>query len=304
MSARTTTSNPKGTTAMRRLSSRFATSLLPLLILGGCAPEAGSPSAQVSVELVSPSASATAGQLVDIGDRSLYIECQGLGSPTVILEAGLTGDHRTWEAVQPELGDSVQVCAYDRANISPSDPLPGPRTAADSVDDLHALLDAARIERPIILVGFSMGGIISQLYAATYPAEIAGLVLVESNHPDEWDEFRQHLTPEQIEADREFSLDNLEELDPYASFEETQAVGPLPQMPLVVVTAPNATGEWPPDWDAELFDRLRAEQQADLASRVPGGVQVFAEQSGHHVPGEQPQIIIDAVQTVLESAAG
>lgn len=66
----------------------------------------------------------------------------------------------------------------------------------------------------------------------------------------------------------------------------------LPEVPLVVVTAPNATGEWPPDWDAELFDRLRAEQQADLASRVPGGVQVFAEQkrprrteraaSGHH----------------------
>ena len=303
MAARTSTYNGKGTTAMRRLSSRFANGLLPLLILGGCAPAAGSPSAQVSVELVSPSASATAGQLVDIGDRSLYLECRGLGSPTVILEAGLTGDHRTWERVQPPLSESVQVCAYDRANISPSDPAPGPRTAADSVDDLKALLDAAGIERPIILVGFSMGGIISQLYAATYPAEIAGLVLVESNHPDEWDQFRQHLTPEQIEADREFSLDNPEELDPYASFEETQAAGPLPAAPLVVVTAPNATGQWPPDWDAELFDQLRAEQQADLASRIPGGVQVFAEQSGHRVPSEQPQIIIDAVQAVLESAA-
>jgi pimeloyl-ACP methyl ester carboxylesterase len=287
---------------MRRRASAVASTLLLLLVLVACASDAGSPSTQASSERASGSPSATAGQLVDSGGRSLYIECQGSGSPTVILEAGLNGDHRTWERVQPQLADSVQVCAYDRANVSPSDRAPGPRTAADSVEDLAALLDAVGIERPIILVGFSMGGIISQLYAATYPKEVAGLVLVESNHPDEWDQFKQHLTPEQIEADRAFSLDNAEELDPYASFTETQAAGPLPEVPLVVVTAPNATGQWPPDWDADVFDRLRREQQADLASRIPGGVQVFAEDSGHHVPGEQPQIIIEAVHTVLESA--
>jgi pimeloyl-ACP methyl ester carboxylesterase len=303
MSAGSSAHRGRGMTASRGPASALAWSLVPLLVLGACATGAGSPTAHVSPELASPAASAVGGQLVDIGGRSLYLECRGSGTPTVILESGLGGDHRTWESVQPELADSVQICAYDRANISPSDPAPGPRTAADSVDDLKALLDAAGIERPIILVGFSMGGIISQLYAATYPEEVAGLVLVESNHPDEWNQFRQHLTPQQIEADRQFSLDNRERLDPYASLEETHAAGPLPEMPLVVVTAPNARGQWPPDWDRELFDRLRAEQQADLASRTPGGgVQVFAEVSGHHVPSEQPQVIIDAVETVLESA--
>lgn len=293
------------------LLTRAVVAILCIVSVASCAAERAEPSSPSSAGTPTASATETAavasaseaaeGESIDVGGRTLCIECQGFGSPTVILEAGMTGDHRTWERVQPEIAQSTRVCAYDRANIAPSDPAPGPRTAADSVDDLQALLDAAEIKRPIILVGFSMGGIISQLYAATYPEEIAGLVLVESNHPDEWEQFTRHLTPGQIEADQAFSLDNPEEFDPYASFEETQAAGPLPEVPLVVVTAPNATGEWPPDWDAELFDRLRAEQQADLASGTPGGVQVLAERSGHHVPSEQPQVIIDAVQTVLES---
>lgn len=294
----------RASVAIRRPATAVAGSMLSLILLAACAAQLDRQSPPTTVVRSSPSPSATAGQMVDIGGRSLYVECQGSGSPTVVLEAGLNGDHRTWEAVRPELSDSVKVCAYDRANISPSDSAPGPRTAADAVDDLNALLANAGLERPIILVGFSMGGIISPLYAATYPADVAGLVLVESNHPNEWDQFRQHLTPEQIEADQAFSMDNREKLDPYASFKETQSAGPLPEVPLVVVTAPNATGQWPPDWDADLFDRLRAEQQADLASRIPGGVQVFADESGHHVPSEQPQIIIEAVHDVLEAAAG
>lgn len=94
------------------------------------------------------------------------------------------------------------------------------------------------------------------------------------------------------------SLDNTEGLDPYASFEEAQAAGELPEVPLVVVTAGLAEG-WPPGWDPEVFDALRAEQQADLATRIPGGQQIIAEGSSHHVPSQQPQVIVEAVESVL-----
>jgi pimeloyl-ACP methyl ester carboxylesterase len=293
---------------------RLALALVSAVAVFGCAAtatggrsgaESGSPT--VSAATPSPSSSTAApsptaaGQTIDIGGRELYLECLGTGSPTVILEAGLTGDHRTWEQVQPSLAASTRVCAYDRANIPPSDPGPNPRSAQDAVDDLHALLDEAGVEAPYVLVGFSIGGLISQLYAASYPDEVSGLVLVESSHPREAEQFEEHLTADQITEDRAATLDNPEGFDPFASFEEVQAAGALPEVPLVVVTAGISEG-WPPGWDAELFDRLRAEQQADLATLIPGGRQVVAERSAHHVPSQQPEVIIEAVESVLAAA--
>ena len=242
-------------------------------------------------------------QLVEIGDRSLWLECIGDGTPTVILESGLGGDHRTWNQVQPQLAAASRVCVYDRAGIGESDAAEGTRTAADAVDDLTALLEAAAIEPPYVLVGFSFGGAITQLFASTHPEALAGLVLVESNHPLETEQFEEHLTPEQIAEDRGFALDNPERMDPFASFEELQAAGPLPDVPLVVVTAGRSEG-WPPGWDAETFDALRAAQQTDLATFTPQGRQVIAEESRHHVPSEQPSIIIEAVEAVLTEAGG
>ncbi len=132
------------------------------------------------------------------------------------------------------------------------------------VDDLEALLGVIEAEPPYVLVGFSMGGIFTQVYAATHPDDVAGLVLVESNHPDEAHQFEAHLTAEQIEADRAAAAANPEGIDILASFDE--AAAPLPDVPLVVVTATEGGADWPPGWDPAVFDRLRAEQQADLAS--------------------------------------
>ncbi len=263
------------------------------------------PSATWSAPVAStlPSEPASGGQLVEIGDRSLWLECIGEGAPTVILESGLGGDHRTWEKIQPQLAAASRVCTYDRAGIAESDDAGGTRTTADAVDDLAALLDAAAIDPPYVLVGFSFGGAITQLFASSYPDAVAGLVLVESNHPLEVEQFEAQLTPEQIEADRAFALDNPEGMDPYASFDEIRAAGPLPDVPLVVVTAGVSEG-WPPDWDAETFDQLRAAQQADLATFTPQGRQVIAEESAHHVPSQQPTIIIEAVESVLAELGG
>jgi pimeloyl-ACP methyl ester carboxylesterase len=228
------------------------------------------------------------------------MECRGEGSPTIVLEAGLTGDHRTWERVAPTLAERARVCSYDRANVDPSDEAPTPRTAQDVVDDLEALLAKSGETAPFVLVGFSFGGLTSQMYAATHPDDVAGLVLVESNHPDEVDQFWAELTPEQIEEDRASMLDNPEGMDLEASFKEAQAAGDMPSVPLVVVTAGISEG-WPEEWgDPAVFDQLRAQQQKDLAARGDGGVQVIAEKSTHHVPSQEPEVVSAAVEQVLE----
>jgi len=235
---------------------------------------------------------------VDIGDRSLLLRCQGAGAPTVLLEAGLGGDLTTWDSVLAPVSSRTRACAYNRANVGASDPAPTPRTTTDMVDDLTRLLTAADEPPPYVLVGFSFGGLVVQQFAATHPDDVAGLVLVESNHPDEARQFEAHLTRKQILADRAEVAANPEGVDVFSSFDEVRAAGRVPDVPLVVVTA-GAGEDWPPGWDPTVFDRLRSRQQADLAAMVTGGRQVFARQSGHDVPHDQPEVVVRAIEDVL-----
>src|SRR5215212_4460165 len=125
------------------------------------------------------------GTRVDIGGRALFISCTGVGSPTVVLEAGSGNGADTWAGVQPEVARFTRVCSYDRAGLGQSDLAPkGVRTVQDSVGDLHALLTAAAIPGPIILVGHSVGGLIVRLYASQYPDDVAGAVLIDGMPPD------------------------------------------------------------------------------------------------------------------------
>ncbi|MGH3473578.1 MAG: alpha/beta fold hydrolase [Aeromicrobium sp.] len=236
--------------------------------------------------------------MFEVGDRKLHLTCDGSGSPTVILEAGLTGDQRTWDAVVPKIASATRVCAYDRANISTSEAAPTPRTVKDMVTDLHALVESGELKPPYVLVGFSFGGLVSQLYASTYPDDVAGLVLIESNHPDEMKEFEAKLTPAQIKRDRREAAGNPEGVDIPASFDQVQEASALPDRPLVVITA-GQPAEWPPGWDAKVFDRLRAAQQKDLAGRVSDGTQIIAKESGHEVPSSAPEVVVQGIETVL-----
>ncbi len=126
------------------------------------------------------------GQLVDVGGYKLHIHCLGQGSPTVILEGGLGESSPFWGWVQPGAATTTRVCAYDRAGLGWSEASPKPRDASTMAEELHTLLQRARIGGPYVLVGHSFGGKYVRLFAARYPGDIAGVVLVDSSHPDQF----------------------------------------------------------------------------------------------------------------------
>ena len=128
---------------------------------------------------------AVAHRRVDIGGRKLNLFCSGSGSPTVVFESPSGGAGWEWWAVQPRVAAKTRACLYDRAGYGFSDPSPRAADAENAVDDLHALLRAAGIAPPYVLVGNSFGGAAAELFAWRFPAEVSGLVLVEPMHEDE-----------------------------------------------------------------------------------------------------------------------
>jgi pimeloyl-ACP methyl ester carboxylesterase len=118
------------------------------------------------------------GTRVDIGGRALNLRCSGSG-PTVLLESGATADSMAWSRVQPDVAKFAHACAYDRAAYGFSDGGPLPRDVDAYAGDLHALIRAARLATPIVLVGHSYGTNIARRYADRHPADVAALVLVD-----------------------------------------------------------------------------------------------------------------------------
>lgn len=126
------------------------------------------------------------GEMVDVGGYRLHLYCQGTGSPTVVIEAGQGDFGLSWSLVQPELAQTSHVCVYDRAGLGWSDPSPRPRTLETMVDELYTLLTNAGIPGPYVLVGHSLGGMAVRLYAHHYPQDVAGMVLVDSSHEEQF----------------------------------------------------------------------------------------------------------------------
>jgi membrane dipeptidase len=124
-------------------------------------------------------------RLVDVGGRKMNLYCVGSGTPAVILESGLADPTVTWAAVQPALARKTRVCSYDRAGIGFSESSGRASTSANAVEDLHALLRAASIRPPYLLVGHSLGGSNVRLYAYRHPSEVAGMVLIDPAHEDQ-----------------------------------------------------------------------------------------------------------------------
>jgi pimeloyl-ACP methyl ester carboxylesterase len=245
--------------------------------------------------------------LVDIGGYKLFIDCQGEGSPTVVMDAGLALTGRSWILVQPKIARFTRVCTYDRAGLGGSDPSPiTPRTSQVVADELYALLTNAGIEGPYVLVWHSSGGFCVRLFAHDHPDRVAGMVLVDTPHEDLYLRLEEVL-PEYVEWLR--GLTNAEGVDFSSNLEEVQAIRPadgspeLGDKPLVVLVAgsPNAWAGLS-DEEAALFLGIMRELQADLVTLSTNSVFTVADEASHLVQRDRPDRVVEAVQQVVDAA--
>ena len=204
------------------------------------------------------------GQLVDLGGYRLHLNCTGRAAPgqsTVILEGGLGASALVWTLVQPGLAAHTRVCSYDRAGMGWSDASPQARTAAPLMAELHALLAQAGEAPPYVLVGHAYGGVLGRVFAARYPDEVAGLVLVDARHED----FFERMPAAYLQADQDnlrrarwlrlstpFGLTRLAgQLGQLGAFERLYA--PLPEQ---AARAAWELGVYsPPHWAATVAER-------------------------------------------------
>lgn len=132
--------------------------------------------------------------MVDIGEgRRLNLFCSGSGDKTVLFDAGGSDWSVIWGLVQPKVAERARACSYDRAGLGYSDAASGPRSPVAIVEDLHALIHAAGLRTPLVLVGHSLGGFNVKLYAALYPEDVAGLVLVDPSEERSAERIRDRL---------------------------------------------------------------------------------------------------------------
>ena len=271
------------------------------------------------------------GQMISVSGHRLHLFCRGKGSPTVVIEPGLGVDWVAWAPVVEDLVTSVEVCVYDRAGYGWSDAGPMPRTAGQSAEELHQLLSSR--SGPIVLVGHSFGGYIARVYAARFASTVQGIVLVDPSERDPaevptpapaprprpwsvgrvidllpplgWERVKRLYHGESALSERRrklpvgfrhrivvaSSLDQLaaeqSERDSSLPSQEQVRAAPIPRhMPLVVITPTSAS-------------ETHRELHRKIAQASDQGSQVMADNSGHMVHIDRPDLIISAVRGVL-----
>ena len=281
---------------------------LPALLLGLLACQTGKPPpAQEQVERVAKPSPDEPGRRVSTGAQSMYIECAGLGSPTVVFDAGLGGNANNWEAVIAGVRRETRACRYDRLGTGRSDAAPRPHSPVDMALELSELLAASGEQPPLVLVGHSLGGINARLYVQSNPGAVVGLVLVESMHEDQ-EQRVAALAPEAVQQQGRAQLEaNREGLTSESLIHGLEALRrgdrSLGSRPLIVLSGglpPRAL----PGLSEETAERMWVERQAlqvELTQLSSNSAQVIAEQSRHAVVRDQPQLVVDATLEVVRA---
>jgi pimeloyl-ACP methyl ester carboxylesterase len=247
------------------------------------------------------------GSIVEVDDHYLYFECFGHGSPTVLLEAGFGGDTGVWDAVQPELAKTTRTCSYARAGLGGSSEIPGVHDADDEIHDLEQLLDRAEIASPYVLVGHSYGGLLVRMFAARHRKDVAGVVLVDSSHPEQETRDLAALPqrPSLTRLRRDLRLPRV--LDGVAvrrSFALAGQVRSLGDLRLLVITAGQQPVSPLPSDVARQLATTWLSLQDELARLSDDSVHIIALHSEHFVQsfGGQPDLVIRGVRIVVRAA--
>ncbi|HEX2991436.1 MAG TPA: alpha/beta hydrolase, partial [Anaerolineales bacterium] len=243
----------------------------------------------------------------------------------------------SWSKVQPGIAGMTRVCSYDRAGLGWSEASPHPRTSDVMVDELHSLLVKSSIEGPYILVGHSFGGILMRQFAQKYPEEVRGLVLVDSAHEQQVLRLPSLAATAEQFADQFRTLSTMSSLGmmalspatipnrgfPDEAYRQYQAVlattgyfdgaiaesaafyAGAPELPESLEDVPLIVLSHGLSDDGEVqFEREWTGMQEELAALSSNGMQVIAEESGHYIQLDQPDLVIEAILEMAGFDAG
>jgi pimeloyl-ACP methyl ester carboxylesterase len=243
------------------------------------------------------------GERIDVGDRSLYLDCRGEGSPTVVLEAGSGSDSSTWSAVIQALASTTRTCAYDRAGRARSDAADR-RTLLEASTELRALLATAGEPTPFLMVGHSLGGAFIRVFAGDHRGEVIGLVMVDTFNPDlqtDWvhplmgdlrGEYESHL---QGLRDTVSFVDSLD----WPTSEQQLRDSSLAGLPIEVLVAPR----YEPRLSEAANAEITAAWRAGFETLSPGMVRwTTAWGAGHNIQIDRPDMVIEAVRRLVDNA--
>jgi pimeloyl-ACP methyl ester carboxylesterase len=233
--------------------------------------------------------------------RSLYIECRGSGSPTVVFEVGEKEPRSDVSYVQDTLARNYMACSYDRANNGKSGKAPTPRTAGDVVNVLHQLLQTADVPGPYVLAGSSIGGFFVQLYGRRYSNEVAGVIAMNPEPPADQVVERIHPLPGFTKEVREedqalFRGKNPEGINWFASSEELEKAPPPPPIPFEMLLSKKGPG-CEGDPLCLKSDDVYVEIESEVAQQWPQS-SVRKVDAGHVIFLDKPEVLVDAVKRV------
>lgn len=268
-----------------------------------------------------------AGRVVDVGGHSLYLDCRGAGRPVIVLDAGLGGSAADWAAVQAELAATHTVCTFDRAGYGTSTPGPLPRHSARLASELRTLLARAGLSPPYVLGGHSLGALNVQVFAALFPRDVAGLVLVDPPH-EQLDGVIEGMLLGRIDPqgvlrslwqsgqlgglllaleplagvlglDFGYLRSIVHELEAFPqSLEDARAATLDGALPLTVIA--HGRRVLPPGPLGDDLERAWLATLREAACAHPRGRYVVAQTSGHMIPQEQPELVAAVVRAMAQ----
>ncbi len=273
--------------------------------------------------------------LFDVGDgRTLFLECQGAGSPTVFIIPGKGSYAEAWnyvvppddpirsspydiitqaklepspDAVQPTVAKTTQVCAYDRPNTRTdgndlSTPVPQPHSVQQDVDDAVALISAAQLPTPLVFVAHSYGGLIVDLLARTHPELVSGIVMV-----DGVSEFLTTLgNPAQNAAYERDSATPPEPGDEAVLIDDAmdriRRAPALPRVPAIVLSSDKFA---PPEvLKPDNYTLAQIHQANSMLAGALGTVNIVSSGAGHNMMLYQPQFVADNIIDIVDQVRG
>jgi pimeloyl-ACP methyl ester carboxylesterase len=313
----------------RRCANAIVSVLVACVLAAVCEPAFSQDAGISPIPVAAADSEVPPGSLVDVDGHRLHIWCTGKGRPAVLLEAGLGANHLDWIRVQPHLSSLTTVCSYDRAGYGWSDPGPRPRSVERIAGELRALLPAAGIPTPVIFVGQSFGGLVGMHFAGRYPDAVAGLVLVDSMHPQQYSRFaaRDIAVPTGpgrgviyqnalvtaaglpdayraqaarfAEGDRQRSFMFSEFRTVTASMAAMPALGRL-DVPVAVLV--HGRRDWDASWADGRMERVWTELQDEISARVGGRPATVVPGAGHAIHLDAPDAVIETISNVVREA--